>query len=248
MGRLHAMQSRLESAQEEFESALGLYRAAENRRREGIVLGRLGGLLAVQGKPEAALEYLEAALEIHQETKNRRFEAFVLMDIGHLAHILGMEEEAVAHFEQALRLARFLGATMIEGAVRGNLGDLLLDQGNLEMAEHHLTGAIEICASTWPAAAAAFQGSLALLRTDQDHPTEARNLLKQAEACLRELESPELGKLLCQKGIIELRLGDPSATQHALTEAMALAESQQVSAESDLSRWLNTLREAISNG
>ena len=245
MGRLHTLQSRLESAQEEFESALGLYRASHNRRREGIVLGRLGGLLGAQGKPEVALEYLEAALAMHKETGNRRFEASVLMDIGHLARVLGMEQEAVTHFEQALRLARYLGAGMIEGAVRGNLGDLLLDQGNLEMAEHHLCGAIEICSSAWPEAAAAFQGSLALIRVDQDNPTEAKSLLEQAEGCLRGLESPELGKVLCKKGVIDLRLGDRGAAQGALEEATALAESHGMGAESDLALWLNTLRDAL---
>ncbi len=128
---------RMEEAGTWLDHALALSRETHDRRREGSVLGNLGGLRREQGRMEEAREHLEAALVVHREVGNRRGEGTVLGDLGILHHEQGRVDVAQWHYESALAIHREVGSHRDEGNVLCNLGNLRTDQGHLEKGRAH---------------------------------------------------------------------------------------------------------------
>jgi hypothetical protein len=98
---------------------------------------------------------------------------------------------------------------------------------------------------TWPAAAGAFRGSLALLRARQGAIDEARALLTRGEQQLRGVHALELGKLLCKRGEVERLAGDLDAARAARDEAASIAARIEAGPDSELGRALAALRDAL---
>jgi tetratricopeptide (TPR) repeat protein len=211
---------------------------------EGRVLGNLGDLRREQGRPAEAREHYEAALDIHREMGNRRTEGILLGSLGQL-HFEQTPTEAREHFEAALAIHREVGDRRSEGIVLGNLGDLLLAQGETEAAETRLTEAVAVCDETWPAAAGAFRGSLALLRAQRGAIDEARTLLTRGDQQLRGVYALELGKLLCKRGEVERLAGDLDAARAARDEAASIAARIGAGPDSELGRALAALNDAL---
>ena len=129
--------------------------------------------------------------------------------------------------------------------VLGNLGDLLLAQGETEAAETRLTEAVAVGDETWPVAAGAFRGSLALLRARRGAIDEARALLPRGEQQLRGVHAVELGKLLCKRGEVERLAGDLDAARAARDEAGAIAAETNAGSDSELGRAVAALTDAL---
>jgi len=76
--------------------------------------------------------------------------------------------------------------------------------------------------------------------------SRAEEALSRGDALLRELEDARgLGRLLCTRGLLQLRQGHLPAAAHTLAEAQALAQTAGASPESELGRALAELREAL---
>jgi ATP/maltotriose-dependent transcriptional regulator MalT len=100
---------------------------------------------------------------------------------------------------------------------------------------------VAVCDETWPAAAGAFRGSLALLRARQGAFDEARTLLTRGEQQLRGVYALELGKLLCKRGEVERLAGDLDAARAALDEAASIAARVEAGPDSNLGRTVAVL-------
>ena len=127
----------------------------------------------------------------------------------------------------------------------GNLGDLLIEQGETEAAETRLTEAVAVGDKTYPAAAGVFRGSLALLRARQGAVGEARALLTRGEQQLRGVWALELGKLLCKRGEVERLAGDLDAARAARDDAASIAARIGTGPDSELGRALAALTDAL---
>ncbi|HCP48183.1 MAG TPA: hypothetical protein DIU15_19245, partial [Deltaproteobacteria bacterium] len=157
----------------------------------------------------------------------------------------GRISEALEHYHQALAIARERGDRRSECVNVGNLGDLFLSQGDQLSAEAYLQDAIAVGDETWPVAAGAFRGSLALIRAQNEAFEEARILLAQGERQLRGVYKLELGKLLCKKAQVEHLAGEPTGAATALAEAQAIASELNVTPESELGQTLATARSVV---
>jgi hypothetical protein len=104
---------------------------------------------------------------------------------------------------------------------------------------------VAVCDETWPAAAGAFCGSLALLRARRGAIDEARALLARGEQQPRGVNPLELGKLLCKRGEVERLAGDLDAARAARDEAASIAVESEASPDSELGRALAALNDAL---
>ena len=188
---------------------------------------------------------LETALAKARAARSRRHEGVVLGNLGALHREQGRPAEAREHYEAALAIHREVGNRRSEGIVLGNLGDLLLAQGETEAAETRLTEAVAVGDETWPVAAGAFRGSLALIRARQGAVDEARALLTRGEQQLRSLHALELGKLLCKRGEVERLAGDLDAARAALDEAASIAARIEAGPDSELGRAVPALSDVL---
>jgi len=229
-------------------AALAIAREVDDRRFEAIWLGNLGMQEMVQGLIPEALEHTAAALAIASELGHRRHVAVWLGNLGLLHQEQGNILEAVEHTEAALAITRELGDRRSEGNNLGNLGDLLLEKGDWEAAGRSFEQAISIGDDTWPVIAAAFRGSLALVRARAGKLEEARALLARGEDQLRGVHSFELGKLLCKRGRIEYDCGELAEARITLVEAEDLASEMGLGADSELDRAVGALRSLLDQG
>jgi len=152
-------------------------------------------------------------------------------------------------YQQALAVAREAGYLRGQGVALGNLGNILLSKGDLVSAEAHLQDAITISDQAIPHAAAAFRGSLAVLRATLGAFDEARALLAQAEPQLRAEqttthEKVELGKLLCKKARVEHLAGNPHVAASTLAEAETIAAELEAGIDSELGKAITGARAA----
>jgi tetratricopeptide (TPR) repeat protein len=228
-----------------YEQTVAIAREVGDRRGEGRVLGNLGLLHSEQGRTAEALTHCEQAIAIAREVGNRRNEGTVLGNLGILHHDEGGIAEALTHYEQALAIAREVGDRRNEGIVLGNLGDLLHETDDLLGAGQHLQQAIEICDKTWPVAAGAFRGTLALIRAENGALDEARALLEKGDSQLRGVYAFEFAKLLCKRARVEQLAGDTASASAALTEAETIAVEVKAGPESDLGQELSKARSVL---
>jgi predicted ATPase len=247
-GYLLGFAGRSTEALEHFQEALSRHREVGNRLVEGSTLRNLGNLHREQGRTSEALEHYQKALVIAREVGNKRGEGVALGSLGNLHKAQGRILEALEHYQQAVAIFRGVGDGRGEGVNIGNLGDLLSSQGDLVNGGTHLRDAIAICDETWPSAAGAFRGSLALILAQQGDFGEARSLVEQGEPQVRDVYKLEFGKLLCKKSQVESLAGDSTAAASALAEAEAIATEVMADPGSELGVALAEARVAQGHG
>ena len=235
LAMMYQEQGAYDHAIEHSQQALSINRAVGNKRAEGTVLGHLGGVYQSLGKYAEAIAHYNQALSIKIEVGDRLGEGIVLGHLGGVYQSMGKHNEAINHLHQALAVQREIGNKLQEGGVLGNLGDVLLKQGRLKEAAKHLQTAIRRCDSIIPAAAGAFQGSLALIRAKQGDLETARSLLSTGEGLVAPIPL-ELGKFLCKKGEIHLLSGERAAAESAYKQAQGIAKELNVKTNSQLVR------------
>jgi len=246
LGLLHYEQGRLTEAVEHYQEALVIAQEVGNQRHEGVTLGNLALLHQEKGLLAEALGYFQQALSVARRVGNRRGEGVTLGNMAHIHRNQGHIPEALAHYRQALSVAREVGNTRSEGVTLGNLGDFLFSQGEVVAAESHLRDAISISDESYPIAAGAFRGSLALICGQRGQLEEALVLLECGEPQVRGVYRMELGKFLCKKAQVESLAGDSDAAQATLAEAQEIASEMGVLPGSQLGQALEQARGVVS--
>ena len=113
-----------------FERALGLYRAAGDRRGEAVTLDGIGNCYESLSDYPRAIETLERALALKQQLGARLEIAKTLSNLGLVYWDTGDYSKAIEHFTKALDVARELKDGRVEGAIENNLGLVYGEMGD----------------------------------------------------------------------------------------------------------------------
>ncbi len=247
LGLLHYERGRNTEALDCYYKALIIQQEIGNDRHEGVTLGNIALLHQDQGRRAEGLGYFQQALAVASRVGNRRSEGVTLGNLAHIHRAQGHSSAALSHYNKALAVAREVGNTRSEGVTLGNLGDFLFSQGDLPGSDSHLRDAIKICDESYPIAAGAFRGSLALLCAQQGQIEEATILLAEGEPQIRGVYKMELAKFLCKKAQVAHLANDPDQAAVALEEAKDIAKELAVLPESQLGKALTSTLAALSS-
>jgi CHAT domain-containing protein len=153
------------SSADALEGSLAALRAAGDRRGEARTLKELGNLRFSQGDADQAAALARQALPIAQELKDRDLEARLQNNLGLALQALGHETEAYESFLASRRIAVADKNETVEAIALGNLADVELARGDLEMASQKLKRATSLIPRLGnPAVSARVLASLAKVR------------------------------------------------------------------------------------
>ena len=110
LGEALLAQERLEAAERELSTALGLAREGQDRAREGQALRYLGALHASRGQESLAMAHLDEALKIGSLLDDLLLVSEVLSDRGSLHRERGRFDDATTDWARAAAGFRALGA------------------------------------------------------------------------------------------------------------------------------------------
>ena len=150
------------SAISDYEQALALWRAVENRAKEGFILGRMAKLYVKWQKPQEAIDLFNQQLFVWKITEEREREAATLGDIG-LAQLQNEDSDgALTSLQRSLALWQILQDLAGVAGAQTNLGIYFSAEGDFANAALYFAQAVE----TWnglqqPAEAAAVYQQLA---------------------------------------------------------------------------------------
>ncbi|MEG5015691.1 MULTISPECIES: CHAT domain-containing tetratricopeptide repeat protein [unclassified Microcoleus] len=122
--------SQFQAALNSWQQALQIYRALQNRQREGNALVNLGTAYSSLGNYAKAVEYTQQGLAMAREIKNRQVEDIALGNLGNAYLALGEYAKAIEYSQQYLAIARELKDREREGAALVNLGVAYRSLGN----------------------------------------------------------------------------------------------------------------------
>ena len=122
-------QGRPEEARAVLTSGLERARQHQDRRSEGIFLGRLGRVYHRQEKPDEALKYYRRALEADREAQNYPGEAGVLNDAGDAYLAMGDFSEALKSYEAGLKIYGEMDDLSGQASAFSGIGSVLLRRG-----------------------------------------------------------------------------------------------------------------------
>ena len=227
LGAVYLNKSDLERAVEHCTQAVNIAREIGDKKGEGNQCGNLGIIYLRKGELDRAAEHLTQAIDIAAEFGDKIMGSTHLANLAIIYQQKGELDRAAEHLTQAIDSAREVGDKRSEGIQLGNLGDILVQQNRLDEAENVFRKAIPICDETYPFAAGAFRGSLALLLAQKGQRDEALELLKVGEDQLLKLPA-EHAKFLCKKGQIQMMMGSREAAQGSLDQAKAIAIKHQI--------------------
>jgi predicted ATPase/class 3 adenylate cyclase/Tfp pilus assembly protein PilF len=248
LGRLHVDQGRVEQGRAQYNQALAIQRELGNRVEEASVLNQLAVILGEAGRLPEARAHFEESLAISQELGDRVAEGEVLNNLGCLHHDQGRLEEARSVYEMALAMHREVGNRRFEGYALGDLGRLHCEQGRFADARACLEQALAITRET---ADRRIEGaelrSLGELFLRQGHADDAAvAAFAKAEAVLREIgDKHYLALVLCGRGELERRFGDPVSARSTCAEAKLLAAETGAGPDSQLGRKIAVLEIAL---
>jgi len=142
-----------------FEAERDAASTSEDKRREGLALGRLAVAYTQTGDLERAIQCLEKCLLHHRKIGDKPHEAADLSNLGIAYSQLGQQSAAKDYMVQALVLFRELNDQSAEGGLLCNLGTIERETGSTSSALKY------------------YDESLALAREFGDWRLTANNLL-----------------------------------------------------------------------
>lgn len=132
----------------EFERALGMFRAAGDRRGEAITLGLIGNCHKRLGEMGRAEEFLQRALAMKRELGDRGEEGRTLSHLGLLYKDKGEFPRGIEFYRQAIAIAQELGDRVLEGSVRNNLGLVYDELGDYKLSLQEYERALRLYEGT----------------------------------------------------------------------------------------------------
>jgi CHAT domain-containing protein/Tfp pilus assembly protein PilF len=126
------------------EQHLAIAREIGDRAGEGRALGNLGVPYRNLGQFERAIDFHEQRLAIAREIGDRLGEGNALWGLSIAFSSLGQDDRALEQYGQAVALFSQLGARTEEATVLSNIGKLLNDQSQPELAIIFLKASVDI--------------------------------------------------------------------------------------------------------
>lgn len=195
----------------EYEKALAVYRAVENRHGEAITLGLIGNCYKHLGDRTRALDFLGRALKIKQELGDRLEEGKTISNIGLVCWEAGDYPKAIDHFNRAIAIAREVHDAHLEGAALNNLSLVYDEKGEYKQSLEQYQKALAIHrASDYREGESDALGNIGGVYLLLGHYSDAIDYYQQALALDQDLdrkpaESQDLGNLaICQAAIGQL--------------------------------------------
>ena len=202
--------------------AIVLSQSVGDRKGEVVASGLLSVLQWSMGDAEG-ISNMEAALALAQDIGDRFLVGRLLNNLISAYRAEHRADDAMDVAEASRRVYGELGDSSCEGVSIGNLGEVLLELGEVDDARDALERAVERARLTrWTAAEGAFMAGLAEARARSGE--DGRPL---ARAAIRILERValrrELAKAWCRLGQVEWLAGDRSGAENALSRALETA-------------------------
>ncbi len=143
-GRARQARGRIPDAEQDFEAALELARAAKDVALEGRLLLYLGIVERLKGQRGNAQKRFARALLLLRSFGDRRMEGRALSNYAVLLHELGQENEALDAYNEALEIHREVKDRRYEGVTLANLGVQQQALGLLKQARANYQAALTI--------------------------------------------------------------------------------------------------------
>jgi SagB-type dehydrogenase family enzyme len=141
-------------ARKAYEAALKIAEELQDRRAQGVDLGRLGALAFAEGKPEEALTRQRAALLLSQQLHEPAMEAAAWHQLGRVFQDRREWDEAERHYRKAIDVGRLIGNPTQLAHHLAVLADVLRNRpGRLAEARQRAVEALAIAQRRDPAAA-----------------------------------------------------------------------------------------------
>ncbi len=216
-GDLYRRRAFLELALQRYENALGIFadQAELNGPHGGAVAWneislhrRAGEIALLLGKLRRAERYLQIALEESSEHGFQQEEAATCLGLGRVCMAVPRRLEARAYLEQARELADLLGDEQLALDSLESLGQLALDEGDVDEAGELYQRALERAGERSEVGVRALLG-LANRALRQDRMTDAARILDRAQRHAEELGDRILqGRAVNNLGIIQHSRGE----------------------------------------
>lgn len=208
------------------EAEATLREALEEARRTGSLIGeqkaaaRLGLALHARGRLDDAQSFYEQALDLASRLASPALEAMAHRDLGSLLLQRGFFARARAHYAEALARTPH-DDLRLEGIVRGNLGIIALEEGELEVATTSFRRALEclrrIGDRTFEAHLLVYAG---LTQFERGSPAEARDAYSSAIDTLAEVGDARMeGIARAARAVAGAALGEDGAPDNDLAVA-----------------------------
>jgi DNA-binding SARP family transcriptional activator/tetratricopeptide (TPR) repeat protein len=144
LGWLSERQQRPADALSHALRAQDLYRAADHRTGQAMVLNEIGYSHALLGNYQQALTYCQRALAAIQELGARSWEEATWDSLGYIHHQLDNHQQAVTCYQRSLDLCRERANSYNEAGTLDRLGDVHHSAGDLAAACRAWTHALRI--------------------------------------------------------------------------------------------------------
>jgi predicted ATPase/DNA-binding SARP family transcriptional activator len=141
---LKALLGELVEAHELCERSVALYKKLDDPAGEGEALGMLGTISGLVGRTTEARECFDLALAAAEEHGLDDLRYKVLHDLGEFEHEHGSDARAAQLLTESIELSRLAGDDLQTTLALCGLGDLLLDQGDLDAAEDRYAEALTL--------------------------------------------------------------------------------------------------------
>ena len=244
MAILYQGQGQNETALEHYTEALNIARTIGSKPNEGVALGNIAISYQEHGDYEKALEHHTKALNIAREIGNKQSEGVTLSNMAIIYQEQGDYEKALENYTKSLDIAHEIGGKRSRGITLGNIGDLYIKQNDSVKAQSHLEEAIQICDETFPLAAGAFRGTLALILAKNGNIKQALAVAEAGEpqVMTRPLEH---GKFLCKKAQV-LNIAEKLALAfEAFHQALEITEPLSVRPDTELGQLIRETQEIL---
>jgi tetratricopeptide (TPR) repeat protein len=138
------LRGNLDTADRMYSEAIGLVRAAGNRRAEAIFLRHQGDLLLKLEKPDDAIAQIQSSRFIAENGHYRELVAAARMSRAHWHRYKHEYRQANQEANSALLVARRIGMRRLESEVLSEMSRIALDLGDAQTARRHALTSLRI--------------------------------------------------------------------------------------------------------
>ena len=240
--------AQVDLARQTYQQALRLSEAGGDKRQIAIIYGNMATSM-IHRQFEKGLEYYERALELHREMGNRHLEGALLSNVATAYLNANRLDEAEVRYQRALSIHRENETKSWVGIVLGSMGTLYRKRGETEKALSHVEEAMEISQQTGHLF---FEGMLHMelgtLHSMQGSYPEADGAWDRADEIMMQAQDVRARAVLYhRRSIVETDQKRWPEAQRSVDQALALAQSLGLGADSDMGEKLLKLAERIKN-
>ena len=224
-GTLARQRADLETAEEQYQTALEHAEDADSSRQRGRAHNGLGVVAGMHGTVDEAVDQFEAALAASRAAADLVTQSNVLRNLGNVAALRADHETAIGHYEESISLAQRhgLGAALAGRYV--SLGEARLHRAAYDAAETAYTRGLQMARRVGaPGPEANAVGGLGELALERGELAEAEERFTRAVELFEGLDQPRwLATAKHKSGKTARRRGDAETALDRLRDALTTA-------------------------